>query len=109
MITSPTPTLKRLRLSYGLTSRALSTKLIALRLALETHFNPDQPRDELGRWTDSGGDDDAQVELVQGDRLEGFPVDLREEEERGGDTISGHVGKSKRIRELREQQDAANR
>jgi Bacterial CdiA-CT RNAse A domain len=52
-----------------------------------------------GQWRGRKGDsaaagDDAQIELVQGDSLQGYPVDLREDEARGGHTIERHVGKS---------------
>jgi Bacterial CdiA-CT RNAse A domain len=52
-------------------------------------FNPNQPRDDHGRWTNSGG---ASVHQVA-DR-DGFPVDILEEEAKGGHTFKKHVGKS---------------
>ena len=53
-------------------------------------------RPEGGQWTRIGeGAEEGRIQLVQGDRLEGFPVDLREDEALGGHTISGHVGKSR--------------
>ena len=80
-------------------------------------YRPDQPRDELGRWTDAGGDANAAAsdaaapsgpvlsdetpdpirpgaQYAQGDRLGAYPVDLREEEARGGHTIEKHVNRS---------------
>jgi len=55
-------------------------------------YSPDQPRDEIGRWTTGGGSGDTRV--AQGDRLSGYPVDLREEDRRGGHTIDQHVNVS---------------
>ena len=48
-------------------------------------FNPDQPRDDQGRWIDSGGvgdqEQDSQVVLAGGPRgRSGYPIDLLEEE-----------------------------
>jgi len=34
---------------------SLHRRLEARRLSPKANFNPDQPRDELGRWTDAGG------------------------------------------------------
>jgi hypothetical protein len=92
---------------------ALNVELKLCRLGyLLRKFSADQPRvpaglPEGGQWTSGGGagggggegdsaeaGDDAQIELVQGDRLQGYPVDLREEDRLGGHTIDGHVGKS---------------
>lgn len=85
---------------------ALRFRLAAIRLRLALRYNPHshlQPRvpegnPEGGQWTDVGGDteDGDRVRLAQGDRLEGFPVDLREEERRGGHAIREHVRKSHR-------------
>jgi Bacterial CdiA-CT RNAse A domain len=47
-----------------------------------------------GEGDSAAAGDDAQIELVQGDSLQGYPVDLREDEARGGHTIERHVGKS---------------
>lgn len=88
----------------------------------KANFNPDQPRDELGKWTDADGarsspsDDgnaaaglnDADIlsdatpdnlfkpgaQLAQDDTARRSPVDLLEEEARGGHTISAHVNRS---------------
>jgi hypothetical protein len=92
---------------------ALDVELKLCRLIyLVRKHGADQPRvppgsPEGGQWTSGGGggggggaddsaeaDGDAQIQLVQGDPLQGYPVDLREEERRGGHTIEGHVGKS---------------
>jgi Bacterial CdiA-CT RNAse A domain len=88
---------------------ALDVELKLCRLGyLLRKYSPSQPRvpagsAEGGQWTSGGGgggDDGteaeggAQIELVQGDRLQGYPVDLREDEGLGGHTISDHVGKS---------------
>ena len=58
--------------------------------------NPDQPRDDQGRWTDTGAgdngdgnEDDPRLILVGG-----RPVDILEEEANGGHTVRQHVGKS---------------
>ena len=95
---------------------ALNVELKLCKLAhLLRKYSPSQPRvpaggPQGGQWTSGGGgggcggggssDDsaeagsDAQIQLVQGDRLQGYPVDLREDEGLGGHTISDHVGKS---------------
>ncbi len=78
--------------------------------ARKANFNPDQPRDELGRWTDGEGasdhDDgrtvsDAETDnffkpgaqLAQSD-VQRYSVNLDEEELRGGHTLRNHVGKT---------------
>lgn len=65
-------------------------------------FNPDQPRDDLGRWTDTGEagaavSREADAELIRtgdADREAGRVVDLLDEEAAGGHTVKLHVGKS---------------
>lgn len=65
-------------------------------------FDPDQPRDDRGRWTDAGagdpgsGDgDDGQHILVGGPGARsGYPVDIFDEDALGGHTFERHVGKS---------------
>jgi hypothetical protein len=82
-------------------------------------FDPDQPRDELGRWTDAGGESQSpsidSSDVPQSDRQvlsdetpdpirpgaqyaqnepRGRPIDLLEEQRLGGHAIEGHVGKS---------------
>jgi hypothetical protein len=91
--------------------RALAALDVELKLCrvvylLQKH-GADQPRvpagsPEGGQWTSGGGggDDsteaegDAQIQLVQGDPLQGYPVDLREDQACGGHTLERHVGKS---------------
>src|SRR5947209_10600191 len=90
---------------------ALDVELKLCRLGyLLRKFSADQPRvpagsPDGGQWTSGsaggGGEgdsaeagSDAQIQLVQGDRLQGYPADLREDEGLGGHTISDHVGKS---------------
>src|ERR1700744_5818627 len=89
---------------------ALNVQLKLCKLPyLLPKYSPSQPRvpagsPDAGQWTSGGGgggvqdnaeaDDDAQIELVQGDRLQGYPVDLREDERLGGHTIASHVGRS---------------
>jgi Bacterial CdiA-CT RNAse A domain len=51
-------------------------------------FNPFQPRDDRGRWTNSDGTDVQQV----ADRS-GYPVDILEEEAKGGHTFERHINK----------------
>ena len=93
-------------------------------LAHKANFDPDQPRDELGRWTDTGqgtGEEESQIGddaaadgevpsgildvvqddlstsptlVAQNDRSQGRPVDLQEEEARGGHAIRAHVNGS---------------
>jgi len=78
---------------------ALRHELAKIRLDYELRrfqqkYSPDQPRvpagsgRESGRWTDGGGRPGAQY--AQG----GYPVDLLEEEARGGHTIEKHVNRS---------------
>ena len=64
-------------------------------------FDPDQRRDDRGRWTDAGGDPgsggggDGQVILVGGPGARsGYPVDVLDEDALGGHTYERHVGKS---------------
>ncbi len=63
---------------------------LRLHLAFKAGFNPDQPRDDHGRWTDAGGG--AQIAQAEGTRR--YTVVLPEEEARGGHAIRAHVGKS---------------
>jgi hypothetical protein len=63
--------------------------LVFAYLYRKAGFNPDQPRDRLGRWTDTGG-----AQYAQNDRQTGYPVDLMEERELGGHGIEAHVGRS---------------
>lgn len=60
------------------------------RLATKAGFNPDQPRDDHGRWTDAGGG----ARLAQAEGTRRYTVVLSEEEARGGHAIRRHVGKS---------------
>jgi len=82
-------------------------------------FDPDQPGDELGRWTDAGGasqgaatdssaESDSEGQILSDESPDpirpgaqyaqneprGRPIDLREEQQLGGHAIEGHVGKS---------------
>lgn len=65
-------------------------------------FNPDQPRDDRGSWTDAGaGDvsddtgDDPQLILIGGPGgRSGYPVNILDEDALGGHTFERHVGKS---------------
>jgi hypothetical protein len=96
---------------------ALDVELKLCRLIyLLRKYSPGQPRvpagsPDGGQWTSGGGggggadnsaeaDGDAQIQLVQGDRLQGYPVDLREDEQLGGHTIADHVGKSESFLKL---------
>jgi len=83
----------------------------------EQKYSPDQPRDELGRWTSGAsrvGDAAAADNNVDSDQVlsdaspdpirpgaqyaqnepRGRPIDLLEERQLGGHAIEGHVGKS---------------
>ncbi len=84
---------------------ALRFILAARRLSVllrKGGFNPDQPRDDRGRWTEggagdpgSGAGDDGQVILVGGPGARsGYPVDILDEAALGGHTYERHVGKS---------------
>ena len=99
-------------------------------LERETRYRPDQPRlpagtSEGGRWTrdGEGGRVRVAINLPRGtisdgdailpvqDRASGYPVDLRNEEARGGHTIAEHVAKSDGYlkRRLQEELVAAQR
>lgn len=78
-----------LELRSGLAYIRLLVADLRLRLALKAGFNPDQPRDDHGRWTDAGGGD----RVAQVDEPDRYRVDLLEEERNGGHTIARHVGK----------------
>lgn len=103
---------------------ALRVELLWAELRRKAGFNPDQPRDEQGRWTDSGhgtsgdgvgvrsGDDSGRnddsilsdvtpdnffkpgTQLAQAEIQRRYSVDLGEEESRGGHTLREHVGKT---------------
>jgi hypothetical protein len=57
-----------LRLKWHVAALRFERAMQRHALALKAGFNPDQPRDELGRWTDAGGED---FETDDGDS-EGF-------------------------------------
>ena len=103
--------------SFDMTLQQMRCDLAALNVELKLcklihvlrKYSPSQPRvpagqPEGGQWTTGSGgggaddsaeaDGDAQIELVQGDPLQGYPVDLREDQARGGHTIERHVGKT---------------
>jgi hypothetical protein len=90
---------------------------IKLDLVLRRKYRPDQPRvpagnPDGGQFTDgSGGRGSGRVRLAQGDRLQGYVVDLREEEARGGHTIRDHVARSpdRLLARVREEQSATTR
>ena len=65
-------------------------RLIALLLK-GAGFNPDQPRDDHGRWTDGGAVPEANVILTGGS---GYPVNILEEDALGGHTREKHVAKT---------------
>jgi len=101
------------------------------KLCRKYGYDPDQPRDELGRWTDAGGasesDSTDSAAAPQSDRQilsdetpdpirpgaqyaqsepRGRPIDLLEEERLGGHAIGGHVGKSQEFLLNRAREDA---
>lgn len=63
---------------------------LRLQLLWKAGFNPDQPRDDHGRWVDAGGG----TRVAQAGGMERYRVFLPEEEARGGHAIRTHVGKS---------------
>ena len=77
-----------LELRYDIAYIRLLVADLRRHLALKTGFNPDQPRDDHGRWTDAGGG----TQVAEGARP--YSVLLAEEEARGGHAIRTHVGKS---------------
>lgn len=93
----------------------LKVQIAALRFrhALARKYSADQPRvpagnPDGGQWASGGGS--GRVRLAQGDRIQGYAVDLRAEEARGGHTIREHVAKPSEYlltRVRREQSDTA--
>lgn len=77
-----------LELRSGLAYIRLLVADLRLRLALKAGFNPDQPRDDHGRWTDAGGGD----RVAQVDEPDRYRVDLLEEERNGGIRSPGTSG-----------------
>lgn len=68
---------------------------LRLHLALKAGFNPDQLRDDHGRWTGTGGGSGGGgVRVAQASDVERYRVDLFEEEQKGGHTIAKHGGKT---------------
>ncbi|MCC6271226.1 MAG: hypothetical protein IT190_08110 [Microbacteriaceae bacterium] len=79
-----------IELRSGLAYIRLLVADLRLYLAFKAGFNPDQPRDDHGRWTDTG----AGTRIAQADDPDRYRVDLLEEEQNGGHTIARHVGKT---------------
>ena len=98
--------------------KSLRTDLLLRELRQK--YSPDQPRDELGRWTSRAsrlGDAAAADNNVDSDEVpsdanpdpirpgaqyaqnepRGRPIDLLEEQRLGGHAIEGHVGKSQQF------------
>ena len=63
---------------------------LRLLLFLKAGFNPDQPRDDHGRWAGAGGG----TRVAQAGGAERYRVVLPDEEARGGHAIRTHVDKS---------------
>jgi hypothetical protein len=85
-----------LELRSGLAYIRLLVADLRLHLELKAGFNSDQPRDDHGRWTDTGGGSGGGgVRVAQANDVERYRVDLLEEEQKGGHTIAKHVRKSK--------------
>jgi hypothetical protein len=92
-----------LDLTYELTAQRLlwTLRRYKTNLRLKGGFNPDQPRDDGGRWTDVGGypdSSDAEGEpsliLIGGSgAASGYPVSILQEDALGGHTFERHVGK----------------
>ncbi|MGD9670854.1 MAG: RNase A-like domain-containing protein [Hyphomicrobiaceae bacterium] len=78
-----------LELRSGLTYIKFLVTDLRLHLALKAGFNQDQPRDDHGRWSDTGGG----TRIAQDERAERYSVRLPEDEARGGHAIRTHVGK----------------
>jgi Bacterial CdiA-CT RNAse A domain len=96
---SPSLTTKLLQMRCEMAAMQLRVALLRLRLAVKAGFDPNQPRvpagsSEGGQWTRVGGDADERTRLAQAERPAGTPIDLLEEERRGGHTIARHVGRS---------------
>src|SRR5215212_2169902 len=83
------------RLEWLIAHSVLEVRFVRLCRSLKTGFNPSQPRDDRGRWVgDGAGNENARLHPVQGDRLSGYPIDLREESALGGHAIEEHVARS---------------
>src|SRR5687767_7623019 len=98
---SPSLTTRLLQMRCETAAMQLELALLRLRLALKAAFDPNQPRvpagrPEGGQWTRAGGGVIAWegTRLAQDERPAGLPIDLLEEERRGGHTIARHVGRS---------------
>ncbi|MGD9670852.1 MAG: RNase A-like domain-containing protein [Hyphomicrobiaceae bacterium] len=84
-----------LELRSGLAYIRLLVADLRLHLALKAGFNSDQPRDDHGRWTDTGGGSGGGgVRVAQANDVERYRVDLLEEEQKEGHTIAKHVRKT---------------
>lgn len=78
----------------------LATRGVA-RLLRKAGFNPDQPRDDRGRWTETGAgeggagsEDDPEFILIGGPGARsGYPIDILDEDALGGHTYERHIGK----------------
>ncbi len=101
---------KLLRFRWHVAATALETSLASLTRSLKAGFDPNQPRvpagnPDGGQWT-RVEEQEGRVRLAQGDRLQGYQIDLREEERLGGHPISRHVGKSDAFLKARVQDEA---
>jgi Bacterial CdiA-CT RNAse A domain len=89
-----------LQIRWRVTALELQVRL--LQLAFKAGFDPNQLRvpagsPDGGQWTKVGDGvaaDDDRTTVAQAERPVGFPIDLFEEERRGGHTIATHVGRS---------------
>lgn len=78
---------------YDLAYLGLMISARRLSRELRAGYDPNQPRDDWGKWTDGGSDANAEPTgewIYQ-------RIDLLEEERAGGHTVSKHVGKTPEV------------
>lgn len=64
------------RLKYQLMGIKFESKLRKRSISTKDGFDPEQPRDELGRWSDGGGADAAEENASNGNRVSAVFADL---------------------------------
>ncbi len=70
----------------------LAARRLTALLLKGAGFNPDQPRDDHGRWTNVGVSGSEGSIILTGGRS-GYPIDILEEDALGGHTFEKHVAK----------------
>jgi hypothetical protein len=65
-----------LRLKWHVAAMRFQRAMRKHAIALKAGFNPDQPRDEWGRWTDAGGASVHESDATDGEAFDGGPSDF---------------------------------